>query len=57
MRVWKTASEMAPRVYKLAEVRQELEKYAPGDQMRRVAVSIPANQAEGRSRMHTAEFQ
>lgn len=52
LRVWRNAIELVKLVYRIARSLPAEEKYAPGDQLRRAAVSIPANIAEGQARQH-----
>ena len=54
--VWQKAMELVPRVYDLSRKLPREERYGLGDQMRRAAVSIPANIAEGQARCHAREF-
>jgi len=56
LKVWQLAIELAPLVYRLVKRLPQAETYAMGDQMRRAAVSISANIAEGQARQHTREF-
>ncbi|HAM73793.1 MAG TPA: hypothetical protein DCM86_19335 [Verrucomicrobiales bacterium] len=54
--VWQRAIDLVPRVYQLTQNFPKHETYGLGDQMRRAAVSIPANIAEGQGRDHSKEF-
>ena len=54
--VWQRAIDLVPKVYQLAQGFPKHETYALGDQIRRAAVSIPANIAEGQGREHPKEF-
>lgn len=54
--VWQKAMELAGEAYRLAGLLPKSETYALSDQMRRAAVSIPSNIAEGQSRTSTKEF-
>ena len=57
--VWQKAHEFVLAVYQFTESFPEREKYGLAHQMRRAAVSIPANIAEGfgkRSRAEKARF-
>ena len=56
MIVWQKAMELAIEIYKLVKLLPKEETYALSDQMRRAAVSIPSNIAEGQSRSGTKEF-
>jgi len=55
--VWQKAMELVKRIYRLAGGFPAHERYGLADQMRRSAVSIPSNIAEGQARQHTAEFR
>ena len=55
LEVWKKSMELVERVYPLIRKLPREETYALADQMRRAAVSIPSNIAEGQSR-GTREF-
>jgi four helix bundle protein len=55
--VWKTAMGSAVLVYKLTEKFPAEEKYGLVQQMRRAAVSVPSNIAEGAARQSKKEFQ
>ena len=54
--VWQKAMLVAEQVYKLVRLLPLEEKYALSDQMRRCAVSIPSNIAEGQERSSSADF-
>lgn len=53
--VWKKAHEFVLAVYRFTESFPEREKYGLAHQMRRAAVSIPANIAEGFGKRSQAE--
>jgi four helix bundle protein len=54
--VWQKAMDLTAAVYKLVRKLPKEELYALSDQMRRAAVSIPSNIAEGRDRNTDREF-
>lgn len=54
--VWQEAMKLTAETYKITEKLPKSETYALSDQMRRSAVSIPSNIAEGFGRKSTAEF-
>jgi four helix bundle protein len=54
--VWKKAMELVVRIYELTEKFPSSELYGLTSQMRRVAISIPSNIAEGRRRGSKKEF-
>ena len=54
--VWQKAMELATEVYDLVKLLPREETYALGDQMRRAAVSIPSNIAEGYGRSSKKDY-
>ena len=54
--VWQKAVDLAVEVYKIAKLLPNEERYVLSDQMRRAAVSIPSNIAEGHERNTTKDF-
>jgi four helix bundle protein len=54
--VWQRAMELAERVYRLTHVFPNEEKFGIISQMRRAAVSVPSNLAEGQARNTTGQF-
>jgi four helix bundle protein len=54
--VWQTSIVLAKGVYKLTATFPSEEKFGLVSQMRRAAVSIPANIAEGQARRTSGEF-
>ena len=54
--VWQKAFTLAELVYQLTEQFPEKEKYGLASQMRRAAVSIPSNIAEGKKRGTRKDF-
>ena len=54
--VWQKSMDLVEETYKLVKFLPKEELYALSDQMRRAAVSIPSNIAEGQSRNTTKEF-
>jgi four helix bundle protein len=55
--VWQKAMELAKQTYHIASRFPAYERYGLADQMRRAAVSVPSNIAEGQARQHTGEFR
>ena len=53
---WQKAMELAAEVYRVVKFLPKEELYALSNQMRRSAVSIPSNIAEGQARGSTKEF-
>ncbi len=56
LEVWQMGIELVKRVYRLCGELPNEERFALADQMRRAAVSVPANIAEGWARFHTKEY-
>ena len=54
--VWQKSMELTAEVYRLVKLLPKEESYALSDQMRRAAVSIPSNIAEGRGRNSDKDF-
>jgi four helix bundle protein len=54
--VWKRSIELVVTIYKATEVFPTHERYGLTSQIRRAAVSIPANIAEGAARQSAKEF-
>ena len=54
--VWKKAVDLVVEVYQITKLLPKYETYGLADQMRRAAVSIPSNIAEGQGRHSSAEF-
>ena len=54
--VWQKAMDLVVEIYRLVKLLPKEETYALSDQMRRAAVSIPSNIAEGHSRSFAKEF-
>ncbi len=55
--IWQKGIAIVKDVYKLTEQLPEAEKYGLTSQMRRAAVSVPSNIAEGFRRIHAKEYQ
>lgn len=55
--VWQDAIKIAKTVYKLTEKFPKHENYALADQIRRAAVSVPSNIAEGQARKAPGDFR
>jgi four helix bundle protein len=56
MRVWQMSMKLAESIYRLSNDFPKSEMYGLTSQLRRCAVSIPSNIAEGFSRKSTNEF-
>lgn len=56
LEIWQLSINMAKEVYSLINELPSSEKYGLSDQMRRSAVSIPSNIAEGHGRNSSKEF-
>lgn len=54
--VWQRAMDLVEETYKLTRYLPKEETYALSDQMRRAAVSIPSNIAEGAGRKTNLDF-
>jgi len=54
--VWQKAMDLVVEVYKIVKLLPNEEIYALSDQMRRAALSIPSNIAEGQGRNTTKDF-
>lgn len=55
--VWQNGIKLAKVIYKLAERFPKQETYALADQIRRAAVSVPSNIAEGQARKSPGDFR
>ncbi len=55
--VWQRAMEMTVQIYSLTSTFPDGERYGLTSQMRRAAVSVASNIAEGRGRMSQGEFR
>ena len=55
--VWQKAMDLVDEVYRLARLLPREEMFSLSDQMRRAAVSIPSNIAEGHGRQTEKEFR
>ena len=55
--VWQKAINLTVRVYRLTQSFPKAELYGLTSQMRRAAVSVASNIAEGRGRLNAAEFR
>jgi four helix bundle protein len=55
--IWKKGIELVKVVYGLTRKFPDFEVYGLASQLRRSAVSVPSNIAEGQGRQHTAEFR
>jgi len=55
--VWQKSLDLADRVYDVTESFPSREMYGLTNQLRRAAVSIPSNIAEGQARQSTPEFR
>jgi len=56
LKVWQRAMDLVPKLYQLAAKLPTHERFGLAGQMRRAAVSVPANIAEGHSQRSTREF-
>ena len=56
LKVWQAGMKLTAEVYDLAKNLPQYELYGMSSQIRRAAVSIPANIAEGHARDSTKEF-
>src|SRR5882762_9854107 len=56
LRVWQGGMELVEEVYRLTRGFPREELYGLTNQLRRAAVSIPSNIAEGQTRSHIKEF-
>lgn len=56
LEIWKKSMELVVDIYKLTKLLPNEELYGLSSQMRRAAVSIPSNIAEGHSRGFSKEY-
>ena len=56
LKVWQESMELVENIYRIVKLLPKEENYALSDQMRRAAVSIPSNIAEGQNRNTHKEF-
>ena len=54
--VWQRAMELMKESYRLAAELPQTERYSMADQIRRSALSVPSNIAEGHARIHVGEY-
>ena len=57
LKIWKVAIELVKKVYTISSEFPKEEMYGLTSQMRRSAISIPSNVAEGFRRQHNNEFR
>jgi four helix bundle protein len=56
LRVWQVAMDLVVETYRLADLLPTRERFGVGAQIRRAAISVPANIAEGYGRMRRGEY-
>jgi four helix bundle protein len=56
LEVWQKAMDLVVECYRITNKLPRSELYGLTSQLRRAAVSVPSNIAEGRERQHTKEF-
>lgn len=56
MIVWQKSMDLVEGIYQLVKLLPKEETYALSDQMRRAAISIPSNIAEGKTRNSVKEY-
>ncbi len=56
LKVWQKAHDLVVKIYNVTKVFPVDEKFVLVSQIRRAAISVPANIAEGYSRKHTKEY-
>jgi four helix bundle protein len=56
LNVWHKSIDLVQKIYELTETFPKIENYGITNQIRRAAVSIPANIAEGAARQTKKEF-
>jgi len=56
LRVWQSAMDLVQTIYTLTQSFPSQEAYGLTSQMRRAAVSVPSNIAEGHTREHSKEY-
>ena len=56
LRVWRQGVDLVEEIYRISETFTKHETYGLASQMRRAAVSVPANIAEGHIRKQTKAF-
>ena len=57
LRVWQEAMNLVEEVYQISQAFPDAERFGLTSQIRRSAVSVPSNIAEGARRNTTAEFR
>jgi len=55
--IWQKAIQLSAAVYRLTETFPQRETYGLSSQIRRSAISVPSNIAEGQGRLTTGEFR
>ena len=56
LRVWQSGMDLVEQIYRLTQLFPSHEQYGLTSQLRRCAVSIPSNIAEGHAREHLKEY-
>ncbi len=56
LRVWQLGMDLVEQIYRLTQAFPSNEMYGLTSRLRRAAVSVPSNIAEGHSRAHTKEY-
>ena len=56
LNVWQNGIELVSKVYSFTEILPKSEEFGLKSQLRRAAVSVPTNIAEGAARNHQKEF-
>ena len=57
LEIWKRSIRLAKEIYQISEAFPKTELYSLTNQLRRAAISIPSNIAEGHTRKYTKEFR